>query len=92
MRFFHLGIGGATLSAEGIASIEKALESAPDWYRHGAYTWIVYADGSLDEWRDRLRLAAGLSGKTSFLLSELDPDKCSGYLLEGGWNFLRRER
>jgi hypothetical protein len=87
-RFFHLGIGTTTLTQEGIAQIEKAL-SGSDWYRYGAYAWIIYADGSLDYWRDRLRSMPALSGGTSFFLCEFEVGRHSGYLYDLGWNWFK---
>jgi hypothetical protein len=88
-RVFHLGVGGTTITPAGIEEIEKVLNSAADWYRNGAYSWFVYADESLDYWRDRLRATSALSeGKASFFLSEVTRPY-SGYLLEGGWIWLK---
>ena len=91
-RFFHLGIGGTTLSAEGINQIQNVLDQVGiDWYRHGAYSWIIYADGGLDWWRDRLRLVPALSsGTATFFLSEIT--NYSGYLPKMGWEWLGKPR
>jgi hypothetical protein len=85
-RFFHLGIGGTTLTPEGIAQIERALATV-DWYRNGAYSWIIYASGSLDDWRDYLRKLPALGGSASFFLSEMS--LYSGYLNQAGWDWLK---
>jgi len=85
-RLFHVGIGGATLTPEGIAQIERALGTV-DWYRNGAYSWIIYGAGSLDEWRDYLREVPSLQGSASFFLCEIS--SYSGYLNQGGWDWLK---
>lgn len=87
-KLFHIGIGGTTLSPEGISEIENLLDEG-DWYRNGAYSWLVYADGSLDDWRDRLRSLKALSGAASFFLSEVTKENYSGYLNKTGWHWLR---
>jgi len=90
-RLFHLAIGGTTITSEGLGEIENLLNEA-DWYRHGAYSWFVYADGSLDYWRDRLRQLTALSGQASFFLSEINQGQNAGYLLQTGWEWLNKPR
>ena len=93
-RLFHLAIGGTVLDQSGIAGIENALTAASDWYRlaHG-YSWMIYADGGLDWWRNRFREVPALAGTTtSFFLAELNPNNISGYLRDDHWKWIAKYR
>ncbi len=75
------------MTSAGVEEIEQLLKEADDWYRHGAYSRLIYVDGSLDYWRERLRSTTALGGTNSFFWCEVTIPY-SGYLLPSGWEWL----
>jgi hypothetical protein len=74
--------------------MKKVFEDAEDWIQYdSSRAWVMYTDGDLDTWRDKIRKIHGLSEESAFFLVEFkEPRNYSGYMYDVFWEWLTKTR
>jgi hypothetical protein len=73
-----------------IERIRKTLSTARDWYRYAPNCWIVYTNRTADKWFELLK--PKLNDDDHMFICELNIAMRSGWLPEGAWTWLDKER
>jgi hypothetical protein len=88
-KFLHIAFSFKS-GQTNVSRIRTAIGSARDWYRYAPNCWIVYTTRTPEKWFEILK--PKLSDDDHMFICELDVANRQGWLPEGAWSWLDKER
>jgi len=76
--------------ADGFSKVQETVETALDWYRWNANTWVLWTNRTPDEWQALVR--PHMSTNTTFFFCALDVSERQGWAKQGFWDWLNKTR
>ena len=73
-----------------VPQIRASINQAKDWYRYAPNCWIVYTNRSPEKWYEILK--PKLNDDDHMFICELNIGNRQGWLPQGAWDWLDKER
>jgi hypothetical protein len=88
-KFLHVAFNFRS-GKDKVAEMEPVFNKALDWYRYAFNCWILWSNSTPQQWHERIKPA--VADDDTYFICEIDVNNRSGWLPQGAWDWLRKER